>query len=221
MEPMRSSFQSKRQRRWDAMVEDSCVLLACCYTRKQLPTRCEDLLSLAPSPCPLTHPRRKGPFDPDFLQLLAHVILGTILSKVRHLSKVLRYGSRTANHRVPRCRPQLRHVMTSALVPGSSGLARPCLTGQALRPPSFRHLELSISHHRPTQHLVRDKTPRLYSTTSLRNAQRPALAHWYAPWIVPMTGPVQHSLHSSHAPVPPYTACMRRPNPYHALPVLL
>ncbi|KXZ44087.1 hypothetical protein GPECTOR_74g701 [Gonium pectorale] len=26
--------------------------------------------------------RRKGPFDPDFLQLLAHVVLGTILSKI-------------------------------------------------------------------------------------------------------------------------------------------
>ncbi|GIL95578.1 hypothetical protein Vretimale_1533 [Volvox reticuliferus] len=26
--------------------------------------------------------RRKGPFDPDFLQLLAHVILGTLLSKI-------------------------------------------------------------------------------------------------------------------------------------------
>lgn len=26
--------------------------------------------------------RRKGPFDPDFLQLLSHVILGTILSKI-------------------------------------------------------------------------------------------------------------------------------------------
>ncbi|PNH10362.1 Kynurenine 3-monooxygenase [Tetrabaena socialis] len=26
--------------------------------------------------------RRKGPFDPDFVQLLAHVILGTVLSKI-------------------------------------------------------------------------------------------------------------------------------------------
>jgi len=26
--------------------------------------------------------RRKGPFDPDFLQLLSHVLLGTILSKI-------------------------------------------------------------------------------------------------------------------------------------------
>lgn len=26
--------------------------------------------------------RRRGPFDPDFLQLLSHVLLGTILSKV-------------------------------------------------------------------------------------------------------------------------------------------
>ena len=26
--------------------------------------------------------RRRGPFDPDFLQLLSHVVLGTILSKV-------------------------------------------------------------------------------------------------------------------------------------------
>lgn len=26
--------------------------------------------------------RRRGPFDPDFLQLLSHVVLGTILSKI-------------------------------------------------------------------------------------------------------------------------------------------
>lgn len=26
--------------------------------------------------------RRRGPFDPDFLQLLSHVVLGSILSKV-------------------------------------------------------------------------------------------------------------------------------------------
>ncbi|KAG2449076.1 hypothetical protein HYH02_005825 [Chlamydomonas schloesseri] len=36
--------------------------------------------------------RRKGPFDPDFLQLLAHVILGTILSKIVPFI----YGSRPA-----------------------------------------------------------------------------------------------------------------------------
>mgnify|MGYP001807571534 CR=1 FL=1 len=26
--------------------------------------------------------RRRGPFDPDFLQLLSHVLLGTVLSKI-------------------------------------------------------------------------------------------------------------------------------------------
>lgn len=81
--PHAEFLQSKRQRRWDAVVEDSCHP-ACC-TRQQLPTRCEGWLSL----WRLTRRRRKGPFDPDFLQLLAHVILGTILSKVRHISTLL------------------------------------------------------------------------------------------------------------------------------------
>ena len=42
---------------------------------------------LAPSPLPPPNPRpprRKGPLDPDFLQLLAHVLVGTILSKVKN-----------------------------------------------------------------------------------------------------------------------------------------
>jgi ubiquitin carboxyl-terminal hydrolase 48 len=36
--------------------------------------------------------RRRGPFDPDFLQLLSHVLLGTILSKILPFL----YGARPA-----------------------------------------------------------------------------------------------------------------------------